>query len=305
MQFAERSVVVTGCEGQLGAELCRQLGSTGIGLTRTEGDLLDKRGLAKTLQQLQPAVVINTAAYTAVDRAESEPAVCHALNAQGVASLAEVCRELNCVLVQVSTDYVFGGDAQRQSPYCEGDEPRPVNVYGESKLAGERYVARWQKHFIVRTCGLYGARAKPTQSNFVDTMLRLGRERERLRVVDDQYCTPSYTVHVARAILFLVQSEMFGTYHVVNQGGATWHAFATEIFKQTGLRTIADRITTREYGALARRPAYSVLDTRKYEGVAGSPLPAWKFALAEYLQSIGELRYPPEPSTGLSESERH
>jgi dTDP-4-dehydrorhamnose reductase len=302
MQFTERSVVVTGSEGQLGAELCRQLGAAGVGLTRAEGDLLNKRRLAETLERLRPAVVINTAAYTAVDRAESEPTVCHAVNARGVAGLAEICRGLDCVLVQVSTDYVFGGDVERQSPYSEEDEPGPVNVYGESKLAGEGHAASWQKHFIVRTCGLYGARVKPTQSNFVDTMLRLGRERERLRVVDDQYCTPSYTVHVARAILFLAHSEAFakafGTYHVVNQGGATWHAFASEIFRQAGLRTISDRITTSEFGALARRPAYSVLDTRKYEGLAAAPLPAWQFALAEYLQSIGELRYPPEPVMG-------
>ena len=302
MQFTERSVVVTGSEGQLGAELCRQLGAAAVGLTRAECNLVNKAQMAETVKRLQPGVVINTAAYTAVDRAENEPGACHAVNAGGVAGLAEICRGLDCVLVQLSTDYVFGGDTERQSPYCEEDEPSPVNVYGQSKLAGERHAARWQKHFIVRTCGLYGALAKPTQSNFVDTMLRLGRERDRLRIVDDQYCTPSYTVHVANAILFLAQfqafAEGFGTYHVVNEGGTTWHAFASEIFKQAGLRTITDRITTREYGALARRPAYSVLDTRKYEALGAPRLPAWKFALAEYLLSIGELRCPPEPDTG-------
>jgi dTDP-4-dehydrorhamnose reductase len=294
MQFPTRSVVVTGSEGQLGAELCRQLGSAAIGLTRSECDLLDSARLANTIERHRPALIINTAAYTAVDRAETEPALCQAINADAVAALADISRRLDCVLIQISTDYVFGGDTERQSAYREQDEPSPVNVYGQSKLAGERNTATWHKHFVVRTCGLYGPRNKATQSNFVDTMLRLSSERDRLRIVDDQHCAPSYTVHVANAILFLAECDAYGTYHVVNSGATTWHAFASEIFKLAGRGTIADKITTSEYGATAERPKYSVLDTGKFEALASAPLPAWRLALAEYLQTLGELRHAPD-----------
>jgi dTDP-4-dehydrorhamnose reductase len=288
MKFADRSIVVTGSEGQLGTELCRQLGAAAIGLPRSKCNLLDAAGLTESLAHYRPTIVINTAAYTAVDRAESEQELCNSVNADGVASLAKVCRQLDCVLVQVSTDYVFGGDAARSAPYRETDKPNPVNIYGHSKLAGERHAATWHKHFIVRTCGLYGPRSKETQSNFVDTMLRLGRERDRLRIVDDQICSPSYTVDVAKGILTLARTQAHGTYHLVNEGAITWYEFANEIFRQAGLGTRTDRITTCEYGAAAQRPAYSVLDASKYNAIA-SPLRSWNVALAEYLQRFGKL----------------
>jgi dTDP-4-dehydrorhamnose reductase len=288
MKFADRSIVVTGSEGQLGAELCRQLGTAAVGLTRSRCNLLDAAGLTESLAHYRPTIVINTAAYTAVDRAESEQKLCYSVNADAVALLAKVCRQLDCVLIQVSTDYVFGGDAARSAPYRETDEPNPVNVYGHSKLAGEHNAATWHKHFIVRTCGLYGPRSKETQSNFVDTMLRLGRERDRLRIVDDQICSPSYTVDVARGILTLARTQAYGTYHLVNQGAITWYEFANEIFRQAELGTRTDRITTSDYGAAAQRPAYSVLDASKYNAIA-SPLRSWNVALAEYLRGIDRL----------------
>ena len=286
------SVVVTGCEGQLGAELCRQLGAEAVGLDLPEFDLTDRSRVLKGLSDIRPHAVINTAAYTQVDKAEEEVERCRAVNAGGVAHLVEACRRLDCVLVQVSTDYVFGGDASRRSPYRETDPPSPQGVYARTKLEGERHAAGWEKHFVVRTCGLYGRVGRRSAGNFVQTMLRLGAgdaagrgaERKHLRVVCDQHLTPSYVPHVARAIRFLLTADAYGTYHVVNSGQTTWYDLAAEIFRRSGLEVDLEPISTEDYGAPAPRPAYSVLDATKYHSLPGRPaMPPWQEALAEYL----------------------
>jgi dTDP-4-dehydrorhamnose reductase len=276
-------IAVTGAGGQLGSELCRQLGEAAVALDAPEFDLTKPDRVRQALLAARPTSVINTAAYTQVDRAEQERERCWKVNAEGVAGLAQACEELACPLVQISTDYVFGLDTARSVPYREEDEPGPQGVYAQSKLAGERAAAQWEQHLIVRTCGLYGKPGPKTPGNFVDTMLRLGKERGKLRVVGDQHCTPSYVPHVAKAILFLLHAGARGTFHVVNGGSTTWYDFAQEIFRLAALPVILERITTAEYGALAPRPGYSVLDTGRYRGLGGPPLPAWQEALAEYL----------------------
>ena len=277
-------IVVTGAEGQLGSELCRQLGPRALGLDVPALDLTDEKDLRTAIADLRPDAVIHTAAYTKVDKAEEEADLCWAINARAVLHLAEVCRELDCPLVQISTDYVFGGDAARRTPYRESDEPGPQGVYARSKLEGERRAAEWAKHLIVRTCGLYGPAAPRSAGNFVATMLRLGRQRGQLRVVADQHCTPTYVPHLARAILFLLSTGAFGLYHVVSAGATTWYDFAAEILRQAGLAVRLEPIGTAEYGAPAPRPAYSVLDTGKYHALPGTPpMPTWQEALAEYL----------------------
>jgi len=161
-------IAVIGSGGQLGSELLRQLGAAAVGLDLPHFDLTERLGVLATLQSLRPQAVINTAAYTRVDEAETAPERCWAINADGVAHLAEACRALNCPLVQISTDYVFGGDVRRRTPYREDDAPGPQGVYAQSKLAGERNAAPWERHFIVRTCGLYGpppARVRPAISS--------------------------------------------------------------------------------------------------------------------------------------------
>jgi dTDP-4-dehydrorhamnose reductase len=276
--------VVTGCEGQLGSELCRLFGGECTGLDLPGFDLTDREGVLRTIAELRPRAAINTAAYTQVDRAEDEAERCRAVNVRGVAHLVEACRRFDCVLVQLSTDYVFGGPPTRREPYRETDEPNPQGVYAQTKLEGERHAARWERHFIVRTCGLYGRLGPRSAGNFVETMLRLAARGGRLRVVADQRCTPSYVPHVARAIRFLLQTEAYGLYHVVNTGATTWHDFAAEIFRQSGLDVELEPITTSDYGARAPRPAQSVLDTAKYHALAGAPpMPGWQEALAEYL----------------------
>lgn len=276
-------VAITGSQGQLGSELCRQFGDAGVGLDLPSFDLTNRDGVLRTLKLLRPCAIINTAAYTLVDKAESEADVCRAINAKGVTHLVEACRELDCALVHISTDYVFGGNGGRQAPFRENDLPAPRGVYARTKFEGELEAAQWKKHFVVRTCGLYGRPGPRSAGNFVATMLRLAETRKHVRVVDDQHCTPSYVPHVARGIRFLAATAAYGTYHVVNSGVTTWHQFALEIFRQAGLEVEVEAITTSEYGAVAPRPAYSALDTSKYHALPGvPPMPSWQQALNDY-----------------------
>ena len=283
-----KRVVVTGSRGQLGGEICRQLGDLAVGLDRPGFDLRLRDQVADRLRSLKPSAVINCAAFTQVDRAEHEADACFAVNATGVGNLASICESLDVPLLQVSTDYVFGTDKQRRTPYAEDDAPGPQGVYARSKLEGEQLAAQWRKHFVVRTCGLYVASPDgPVRGrNFVDTMLVLSRERDALRIVDDQFCTPSYVPHVVRAMLFLLSTTAYGTYHVVNSGHATWREFAAELFRLADRQVRIEAITTQAYNAPAPRPLYSVLSTTKYHALSGRPeLPTWQAGLAEYYRA--------------------
>lgn len=277
-------VVVVGAKGQLGSEICRQLGSRGIPLTRAELDLATAAEIPAILRRHRPTAVINTAAYTKVDQAESEPDRCRQVNALCVGTLAAACQALRCPFVQISSDYVFGADTRRRTPYVEEDRTGPLSVYGQTKCEGEREAARAEWHLIVRTCGLYGLPHDPAHTNFVATMLRLARLRRPARVVDDQWCTPSFAPHVARAILELLGGEATGIWHVVNTGQTNWRDFAAEIFYRAGYSAEVTGISTAEYAALAPRPCYSVLDTTKLQHQLGRALPTWREALAEYFE---------------------
>jgi len=279
------TITVTGCRGQLGAELCRQFGAEAVGLDLPEFDLTDRAAVLAALLAIRPRAVVNAAAFTLVDQAERDPARCRAVNVQGVAHLVDACRTLDCTLVHVSTDYVFGRNPGRVTPYRETDEPAPQGVYAQSKLESESVARQWPKHLIVRTCGLYGRLGERSSGSFVETMLRLAATRQRLRVVADQHCTPTYTPHVARAMRFLLGSEARGIYHVTNAGKTTWFEFAHEIFRQCRLGVEVEPITSAEWGAAAPRPTYSVLDCSKYLALpAAPPMPPWQDALAEYLR---------------------
>ncbi len=206
-------IAVTGSLGQLGMELLRQYEvepDSVVGLDLPEFDLTDRNRVLESLDALRPDAIVNTAAFTLVDKAEQQPDACRRVNVEGVQNLVEACRRLGCTLVQISTDYVFGRDAARRAPYRETDEPGPQGVYGQTKLDGERAAAAWPKHLIVRTCGLYGRLGKNSPGNFVETMLRLAAAGRPLRVVDDQLCAPTYVPHLARAIRFLVSAGVVG-----------------------------------------------------------------------------------------------
>jgi dTDP-4-dehydrorhamnose reductase len=277
---------VIGSAGQLGRDLCPRLSGDVIGLTRERADLTQPDPLRATLTELRPDVVVNCAAYNFVDRAEAEPEAAFAVNAWGVRQLALVCRDLGCVLVHFSSDYVYGFDETRRVPYAESDAPGPVSVYGLSKLAGE-YVVRavCPRHFVIRTCGLYGVWGSGGKGgNFVETMLRVAGQGKPLRVVADQTCTPSYTVDVATAAAGLIGTQRYGLYHLTNGGTTTWHDFAAAIFELAGVKANLAATTSREYGAAARRPVYSVLSQGAYEALGLPPMRPWREALAAYLE---------------------
>jgi dTDP-4-dehydrorhamnose reductase len=286
-----RRVALIGAGGQLASDLARVLPGEVLPWTHAQVELTSAPSLAEALDGHGPDMVINTAAYNLVDQAEDEPAAAFAVNALGVRLLARACAARRVKLVHISTDYVFGGDALRRTPYAEDDPPSPVSVYGASKLTGEYFVrAAAPGALIVRTCGLYGRAATRAKGNFVETMLRLGRERPALRVVDDQICTPSYTADVARGIGRLVELDAEGVYHVVNAGSTTWCALAREIMELAGLPVRVTPITTQEFGAKARRPAYSVLSCNRAEQLLGAPLPEWRDALRRYLMDRADPR---------------
>ncbi len=197
-------IAILGSQGQLGGELCRQLDGEAAPLSHAACDIANFAATRETLVRLSPDAVINAAAYTKVDLAETNPRECFLINAEAVANLAAICAGLDVPLVQVSTDYVYCGDSIRTMAFTEDEPPCPQGVYARSKLAGEQAAATCPKHLIVRTCGLYGRRSKATQTNFVDTMLGLGRQRATVRVVADQHCTPSNVSDVAAGISALL-----------------------------------------------------------------------------------------------------
>src|SRR5207302_1177146 len=219
---------VLGSSGQLARDLIPRLPGDVVGLDRGQADLTQPDMLRAALTNLRPDVVVNCAAYNFVDRAESEPETAFAVNTWGIRSLARFCCDLGCTLVHFSTDYVFGLDSGRTTPWSIHDAPGPVSVYGISKLCGE-YVVRAEcpKHLVIRTCGLYGVWGSGGKGgNFVETMLRVAGQGKPLRVVDDQHCTPSYTADVAAAAAALVTTGRYGLYHVTNSGATTWYGLA-------------------------------------------------------------------------------
>lgn len=279
-------IAVIGAGGQLGQALSSLIDPSRLAaLTHGDVELTDRASLERSLRPLAPAVVINTAAFNLVDDAETRPADAFAVNAFGVRELAGVCRDLGCTLVHFSTDYVFGIDLTRDQPYEESDGPGPISVYGLSKLAGEYFVRSiCPRHFVIRTCGLYGLRGFGGKGrNFVQTILRLGQERGRVRVVNDQTCTPTFAHDLASATIELLATDAFGLYHWTNSGSCTWHEFATEIFRIAGMAVECDAITTAEFGARAARPKYSVLSTSKFEALGLKPPRPWQEALRDYV----------------------
>ena len=270
--------VVLGAAGQLGRELTKRLAGEVVGLARDQADPTRPDTLREVLSHLQPEFVLNCAAYNWVDRAESEPEAAFAVNAWGPRALATICRDLDCTLIHFSTNYVFGLDADRATPYQETDAPGPVSVYGLSKLSGEYFVrAICPKHIIIRTCGLFGVWGGGGKgTNFVETMLRLAGQGRPLRVVSDQVCTPSYAADVADGTVQLLARGGQGIHHLTNSGSCSWHEFAVAIFDLAGVKLNLMSVTSKEYGAAAQRPVYSVLASRL------SPLRPWRDALAAY-----------------------
>ena len=279
-------IAVVGATGQLGSELLSLWGDRAVGLTRDQLDLADPSTVEATLEATGARVVVNAAAFNQVDLAESESATAMEVNSQGPRRLARWCASQGLRLVHVSSDFVFGVDSSRDSPYTESDETGPLGAYAVSKLGGELHVrSGCPDHLVVRTCGLYGhaARRRERGGNFVETMLRLAGGGGPLRVVDDQRCTPTSTVVLAAAIDALIESGSTGLYHATCSGSTTWCGFAREIFERSGLDVEVEAITTAEFGAAAPRPGYSVLDCSRLVRDTGYSPPVWQDALTRYL----------------------
>lgn len=275
-------VLVTGSGGRLGSELCQRFGVRAVGVDLPEFDLTVRESVLLAFSQHRPDLVINTAAYTQVDRAESEVELCWSVNVRGVERLVDACRGAGAGLVQISTDYVF--DGRKTAPYVETDDPNPLGAYGRSKLEAERIVAGLPNHLIVRTAGLFGPAGPTSGGSFVETMLRLADRGRPIRVVSDRFASPTYTGDLARAIESLVSARAVGIYHVVNAGVATWHDLAVEILRLAGRAARVEPILSADYPSAAERPKQSALDTGKYDRTPGRyPMPSWKAALAAYL----------------------
>ncbi|MBI2059718.1 MAG: dTDP-4-dehydrorhamnose reductase [Nitrospirae bacterium] len=282
-------VLILGGRGQLGTALTDLLKERENGnchsATSAEADLRKPETLRDTVGRFRPDVVINTAAYNFVDRAEQEVREAFMTNAVGVRELAVVCRDAGAVLIHCSTNYVF--DGRKKTPYGESDAPNPLCVYGLSKLAGEVMVARtWEKHFIVRSSGLYGtARSDRIKKNFVEQMLARTGEQAEVRVVRDQRCTPTYCRDLAGALLRLAASRRYGLYHITNGGACSWAEFAREIFRQSGKKIRVKGVLTAAFPTAAERPRNTVLANRNFRRAGFTPLRDWQAALADYLKN--------------------
>ena len=229
----------------------------------------------------KPDIVIHCAAYTAVDKAESEQELALTVNGFGTRWVAEACRDVGAKMIYISTDYVFGGDGH--TPYEVDDEKKPVNIYGRSKLLGEDAVtAIVEKHFIVRTSWVFGING----NNFIKTMLRLAETRKKINVINDQFGSPTYTVDLAKLLADMAETEKYGTYHASNEGFCSWSDFAREIFKQAGLDIEVDGIPTIEYPTPARRPFNSRLSKKSLDEAGFNRLPDWQDALKRYLVEL-------------------
>ena len=284
-------VLVNGANGQLGTDLCKVLQHFEvIPLAHKDIEIADMDSVKQALNKYKPDIIINTAAYVRVDNCEIEQDKAFLINALGARNVAVVVQELGAKLVHISTDYVFGGNSQpRTTPYTEFDMPISLSVYGKSKLAGEDFVRHLcQKHFIIRASGLFGiAGASGKGGNFVETILRLAKEKDELRVINDQVFSPTYTKDLAGKITQLINTEYYGIFHITNKGSCSWYEFAKEILKQAELKTTVIPVTSDRYSQKARRPCFSVLDNYHLRLLDMDDMRPWQEALRDYMISKG------------------
>ena len=278
------TILVTGASGQLGHDVVEELKHRGLAYdapTSAEMDITDQDSVMEWILKSCPSAVIHCAAYTAVDKAEDEADRCYLINAEGTRNVARACLDVGAKMVYISTDYVFDGSGS--APWETGDQTGPLNVYGESKLAGERLVrTTLDEYFIVRISWVFGKNG----NNFVKTMLHLGESRDVLNVVADQWGAPTYTKDLAPLLCDMIQTEKYGIYHATNEGVTNWAEFAQEIFRQAHLDCTVHPISTAEYPTKATRPFNSRLSKRSLDTSGFTRLPGWKDALARYLREI-------------------
>ncbi|HIZ55453.1 MAG TPA: dTDP-4-dehydrorhamnose reductase [Firmicutes bacterium] len=279
-------ILVTGVNGQLGYDVCRVLSARGaeyVGVDIQDFDITDREATISFITNYHPDAVIHCSAYTAVDRAEDDKERCQSVNVDGPRNIAEACHRIDAKMLYISSDYVFPGTGEKA--YEVDDPTGPLGFYGETKLGGELAVQEWlKKFFIVRISWVFGKNGH----NFVKTMLRLGKEREEVRVVCDQIGSPTYTVDLAPLLCDIIETEQYGIYHATNEGFCSWAEFAQEIFRLAGLPVKVIFIPSSEYPSKAKRPFNSRMSKDKLDQAGFNRLPDWKDALQRYLKEIQE-----------------
>lgn len=277
-------VVVTGVNGQLGFDVVKELKSKPnvdiIGIDIEDLDITNENAVIAFFEREKPNAIIHCAAYTAVDKAEDNKDLCMNVNVNGTKNLVEQAKKCSAKFVYISTDYVF--DGEKSFPYEINDQPNPQSVYGESKYLGEVETLKYDKHFIVRISWVFGKNG----FNFVKTMLKLGNEKDFLRVVNDQFGSPTYTYDLSRLLIDLIDTDKYGTYHVTNEGSCTWYEFAKEIFRLANIKTQVSPILTTEYPTKAKRPKTSIMSKTSLDENGFTHLPHWKDAVSRYLKEI-------------------
>ena len=281
-----KKLIVTGANGQLGRAINQQYaGSSEYELINTDVGELDITNIdcvMEFVRDIQPYAIVNCAAYTAVEACETEEDLAFRINAIGPRNLSIAASETGAKLIHVSTDYVFDGNGTR--PYRETDPTGPQGAYGRTKLAGENFVKEFsERHFIVRTAWLYG-----DGKNFVKTMLRLSETNDKVRVVGDQVGSPTSAAELAKAIAYLLPTENYGLFHGTCEGDCSWAQFTEEIFRLAGRKTVVEAITSEEYGAAVKRPAYSILENYMLKMTTDFMFADWYDAIAEYLRNYSE-----------------
>jgi dTDP-4-dehydrorhamnose reductase len=278
-------ILLIGALGQLGTDLRKTLAAHEVTpVDKEEIDVCQRRQVDTMVGDLRPEVLVNCSAFNRVDEAEDDPEAAFAVNTFAVRNLALAARRYEAKLVHFSSDYVFDGPVRR--PYVESDTPCPRSMYGVSKLAGEAMVqAIWPRHFLIRTCGLYGyTGSRDKGTNFVESMFRLEARGGPVRVVDDQFCTPTSTMDLAWAVTQLLPTESHGVYHLTNAGQCTWYEFACAVFAEAGLHPDVQPVASSEFPVKAKRPDYSVLDNQKFRAEGFTDMRPWREALADYIR---------------------
>lgn len=277
-------IFVTGVKGQLGHDVVKELerrGIEAIGVDIDEMDITDADSVDRVIREAAPDAVIHCAAYTAVDAAEENEDLCRKVNAVGPRNIAGVCKDLDIKMIQISTDYVFDGQGER--PWEPDDACGPKSVYGQTKYEGELAVMELlEKYFIVRIAWVFGINGK----NFVKIMLNLAKNHDTIRVVNDQFGSPTYTYDLAKLLVDMVLTEKYGIYHATNEGICSWYEFACAIFEEAGVRVNVVPVTTQEYGAKANRPANSRMSKEKLTENGFDRLPEWRDALRRYIKEL-------------------
>lgn len=276
-------LLVTGVKGQLGHDIvneCNNRNIEAVGVDVEEMDIIDAGKVAEVIKSGNYNAVIHCAAWTAVDKAEDEVELCTKVNVDGTRNIANICKELDIPMMYFSTDYVF--DGQGETEWKEYDERHPLNVYGQTKYEGELIVESLPKHFIVRIAWVFGING----NNFIKTMLRLGKERGAVCVVDDQIGSPTYTYDLSKLVVDMIQTDKYGIYHATNEGLCSWYEFACEIFKQAGMSVEVTPVDSNAFPAKAKRPNNSRMSKAMLDKNGFGRLPTWQDALSRYLKEI-------------------